>query len=144
MTAVMMARFMPQTSSVCSRASASKGQLRSTTVPAGALWLRTRSPSAPGTCRREAARGLVEGLLLLGLRLRCCGPQPAAAAFKASAGVVPCAAASSMAAGQQLSREVVSTFRQDHRQLSAGSGVQLGGTAGAGASTLGEPLEADV
>jgi alpha-D-ribose 1-methylphosphonate 5-triphosphate synthase subunit PhnL len=46
--------------------------------------------------------------------------------------------------GQQLSCEVVSTFRQDHRQLPAGSCVQLGGTAGAGASTLGHPLEADV
>ena len=40
--------------------------------------------------------------------------------------------------GQQLSREVVSTFRQDHRKLSTGSCVHLGGTAGAGASTLGE------
>jgi hypothetical protein len=45
---------------------------------------------------------------------------------------------------QQVSREVVSAFRQGHRKLSTGSGVQLGRTAGAGASTLGEPPEADV
>jgi hypothetical protein len=47
-------------------------------------------------------------------------------------------------AGQQLSREVVSAFRQGHRKLSAGSGVQLGRTARPRASTLGEPLEVDV
>jgi hypothetical protein len=46
--------------------------------------------------------------------------------------------------GQQLSREVVSAFRQDHRKLSAGSGVELGRTAAAWASALGESLEADV
>jgi hypothetical protein len=47
-------------------------------------------------------------------------------------------------AGKQLSGEVVSAFRQRHRQLSAGSLVQLGGPAGPWASTFGEALEVDL
>jgi hypothetical protein len=35
---------------------------------------RTRSPSKPGRCRREAERGLVEGQRMLGLGLRGCAP----------------------------------------------------------------------
>ena len=81
---------------------------------------------------------------MLGLGLRRCGPnsqrprlQGVGESGALRGGIID-------GGGQQLSREVVSTFRQDHRQLSAGSCVQLGGTPGAGASALGEPLEADV
>ena len=88
MAASRMAKFMPQTSSVCSRASASKGQLRMTMVPplrcgsypfsASAWQVQPRSPSGLG--RAPTATRAWSATLR---------PQSAAAAFKASAAALP-------------------------------------------------------
>jgi hypothetical protein len=101
--------------------------------------LRTRSRSEPGTCRREVARRLAEGKPLIGLGLRRYGPSLQGVSDRSAL-----RGRMINGAGHQVSREVVSALRQAHRELPGGSGVQLGGLAGARPSTLGEPLEADV
>ena len=134
---------MPQTSSVCSRASASKGQLRSTTLPpvrCGSYPFSVKAWQVQARSRSGLGRGPADARAW-SATLRA---PTAPGGSQGLGGVVPCAAASSMAVASSCPGEVVSAFRQDHRELSAGSCVQLGGTAGAGASTLGEPLEADV
>ena len=128
---------MPQTSSVCSCASAWNGQLASVTTPSS-----TRGSKPCSSRTRSTA----------------CSPGSPAAAASAPSSRPRCRARRSSAArrllprplrvrhrvGQQAPREVVAPLGQGDRDRALGAPVELGRATGARPGAAGPPLVADV
>ena len=130
---------MPQTSSVCSRASAWNGQLARVIPPSSA---RGSKPCCSRTRRRRPDLGVADRRAPPPRPAR--GPARRPAGSSAARGGSPDASASAIARGQQTPGQVVVPLGQGHRDVALGPPVELRRAAGAGSGATGAALEADV